>query len=77
MLRLDVAEGLAIIAPVPTVPVQQGRRVCGVRQILALDHLRKFSSGKVAVDDVVSAFLLGAKIGVVGRAGYASPRCWT
>ncbi len=38
-------------------------------QILALSHARESFDGKVVLDDVIPAFLPGAKIGVVGPNG--------
>ena len=46
-----------------------------MKQILALSHARQSYDGKVVLNDVTLAFLPGAKIGVVGRTAWASPRC--
>jgi ATP-binding cassette ChvD family protein len=40
-----------------------------MKQILALDHVRKSYDGRLVLDDVTLAFLPGAKIGVVGPNG--------
>jgi ATP-binding cassette ChvD family protein len=40
-----------------------------MKQILVLSHVRKSYDGKVVLDDVMLAFLSGAKIGVVGPNG--------
>jgi hypothetical protein len=49
---LKAAEGLAVTAPVPTVPAQQGRRTRGMKQVLTLGHARKSYDGKAVLDDV-------------------------
>ena len=40
-----------------------------MKQIVALNRVRKSYDGKVVLDDVTLAFLPGAKIGVVGPNG--------
>ncbi len=46
-----------------------------MKWIYQMSRVRKAYGDKVIRDDVTLAFLPGAKIGVVARTGWASPRC--
>jgi ATPase subunit of ABC transporter with duplicated ATPase domains len=61
--------GLAITAPVPTVPVDEGKGMGGMRQVLELGRVRKPYGDKTVLGVVTLAFAAGAKVGVVGPNG--------
>ena len=69
---MELAEGLAAKSASANGPYSAGKAHAGMKQVLALSHVRKSYGGNAVLDDVTLAFPPGAK--VAGRLGDEAAR---